>query len=77
MKTYRFVTTSYQDVVAESLQEAIETFEKMKDAGLLARVETVGRIEVRDEEGRYVRVDRPMRAQYPVGNEPADTRPSA
>jgi len=77
MKTYRFVTTSYQDVVAETLQEAIEAFNEMKQAGLSPKVETVGRIEVRDEKGRCVRVDRPMRAQYPVGNERGETRPSA
>ncbi len=65
MKTYRFVTTTHQDVVAETLEEAIEVFNKVRQAGLSPEIDTVGRIEVRDEKGEYVPVDRPLRAKYP------------
>ncbi|MGO9569372.1 MAG: hypothetical protein ACLP5H_17700 [Desulfomonilaceae bacterium] len=77
MKTYRFVTTTHQDVVAETLEEAIEAFNEMRQARLSPNVDMVGRIEVRDEKGGYVPVDRPLRAEYLAANEQAEIRLSA
>ena len=62
MKTYRFVTTTYHDVSAETLEDALKTINEMKQRGLSPQFDTVMRIEVEDEEGHYVPVDRPMRA---------------
>ncbi len=77
MKTYRFVTTTHEDVVAETLEEAIEAFNKVRQAGLSPEIDTVGRIEVRDEKGEYVSVDHPLRAKYPVTDEQVEIRLSA
>jgi hypothetical protein len=77
MKTYRFVTTTHQDVVAETLEDAIEAFNRVKQAGLSPEIDAVGRIEVRDEEGEYVPIDRPLRAKYPVANKQEEIRLSA
>ncbi|MBI5248071.1 MAG: hypothetical protein HY912_01130 [Desulfomonile tiedjei] len=62
MKTYRFVITTHHDVVAETLEEALETFNEMKRAGLSPNFEAVIRVEERDEKGEYIAVDRPLRA---------------
>lgn len=77
MKTYRFVTTTHQDVVAETVEEAIAAFNEMRQAGLSPNVDTVGRVEVRDDKGGYVPVDRPMRAEYPAANKQTEMRLSA
>ncbi|MGB6065993.1 MAG: hypothetical protein WBG50_14430 [Desulfomonilaceae bacterium] len=77
MKTYRFVTTTHQDVVAETLDKAIEAFNRVRQAGLSPEIDTVSRIEVGDEKGGYVAVDRPMRGKYPVADTPAEVRMSA
>jgi hypothetical protein len=77
MKTYRFVTTTHQDVIAETLEEAIEAFNRVRQAGLSPEVDTVGRIEVRDEEGEYVPVDHRLKAKYPVANKREEIRLSA
>jgi hypothetical protein len=77
MKTYRFVTTAHQDVVAESLEVAIAAFNEMKQAGPSPKIDTVLRIEVRDEKGGYVPVDRPLRAEYPEANKQTEIRLSA
>ncbi len=62
MKTYRFVTTKYHDVQAETLEEAIDAFNEMKRGLLFTQFDMVSRIEVEDEKGERVPVDRPMRA---------------
>ena len=62
MKTYRFVITTHQDVDAETLEEAIEAFNKEMQAGLSLKIDTVRRIEVEAEEGHYIPVDHPLRA---------------
>jgi hypothetical protein len=77
MKTYRFVTTTHQDVAAETLEKAIEAFNRVRQAGLSPTIDTVRRIEVKDEEGDYVPVDQALRAEYPATNEQAEIRPSA
>ncbi len=77
MKTYRFVTTTHQDVVAETLEEAIAAFNEMRQAGFSPTVDTVGRVEVRDDKGGYARVDRPLRAKYLAANKQAEIRLSA
>jgi hypothetical protein len=77
MKTYRFVTTTHQDVAAETLEEAIAAFNRVMQAGLSPRIDTVCRIEVRDEKGEYVPVDQPLRAEYPATIKQAEIRLSA
>ena len=77
MKTYRFVTTTHEDVVAESVDKAIEAFNRVRQAGLSSEIDTVSRIEVRDENGEYVQVDRPLRAKYQVVETSAGVRLSA
>jgi hypothetical protein len=62
MITYRFVATTHHDVVAETLEGALEAFDEMKRRGLLPNFDTVIRIEVRDEKGHYVPVDHALRA---------------
>jgi hypothetical protein len=62
MKTYRFVTTSHHDVIAETVEEAMEAFNEMKRKGLSPQFYTVSQIEVEDEEGHYIPVDRALRA---------------
>jgi pentatricopeptide repeat protein len=62
MKTYRFVSKTHHDVIADSLEEAVKAFNEMKQEGLLPEVDVVSRIEVRNAEGAYVPVDRPLRA---------------
>ncbi len=62
MKTYRFVTTTHHDVPAETLEEAIQAFNEMKRAGLSTQFDMVTRIEVKDERGEYIPMDRPLRA---------------
>jgi hypothetical protein len=77
MKTYRFVTTTHQDVAAETLEEAITAFNKGMQAGLSSKIDTVCRIEVRDEKGEYVPVDQPLRAGYLATIKQAEIRLSA
>jgi len=77
MNTYRFVTTAHQDVVAETLEVAIKAFNGMKQAGLSPKIDTVCRIEVRDEQEGHVPVDRPLRAEYLAASKQAEIRPSA
>lgn len=62
MKTYRFVVATHHDVYAETVEEAVEAFDEMKRRGLSPKYDTVIRIEVQDENGEYVPVDRPLRA---------------
>ncbi len=62
MKTYRFVVKTHHDVVAETLEEALKAFHKMQREGLTPHLDTVTRIEVEDEEGHYIPVDRALRA---------------
>jgi hypothetical protein len=71
MKAYRFVTENHQDVFAETLDEAIEAFNEMKQAGLSPKVDMVTRIEVRDEKGEYMPVDLPLRAGVLAANKEA------
>jgi hypothetical protein len=77
MKTYRFVIVAHHDVLAETLEEAMEAFNEMKRKGLLPKVDTVSRIEVKDEKGGYIPVDYPMRAGNPAANMEAQIHPSA
>jgi hypothetical protein len=62
MKMYRFVTTTHHDVSAETVEEAMEAFNEMKQKGLSPQFDTVIRIEVEDGAGHYIPVDRPLRA---------------
>lgn len=62
MKTFRFVTTTHHDVPAETLEEAIEAFNEMKRGRHSTQFDAVVRVEVRDEKGEYIPVDRPLRA---------------
>jgi hypothetical protein len=62
MRTYRFLTTIHHDVLAETLDEAIVAFNEMKRQGLSLGLDTVSRIEVQDEHGEFITVDRPLRA---------------
>ena len=71
MKTYRFVTTAHHDVFAETIEEAMEAFNEMKQKGLSPKVDVVSRIEVKDEKGEYIPVDYPLRAGYLPANEEA------
>jgi hypothetical protein len=41
MKTYRFVTETHRGVFAETLQEAIEAFNEMKQEGLAPKFDRV------------------------------------
>jgi hypothetical protein len=77
MKTYRFVVTAHQDVVAETLDNAIETFSKTRHATPSPRIITVERIEFRDEKEAFRPVDRPLRAEYLFENKQAEIRLSA
>lgn len=62
MKTYRFVVTTHHDVFAETLEQALEAFHEMKRRGLSPQFDSVMRIEVQDERGNYIPVDRALRA---------------
>jgi hypothetical protein len=77
MKTYRFVIAAHHDVSAETLEEAMETFNEIKQKGLLPKVDMVSRIEVKDEKGEYIPVDYPMRAGNPAANKEAQIHLSA
>ena len=74
MKTYRFVTEAHCDVLAETLEDAIEAFKEMKQKGLSAKVGEVSRIEVKDQKGEYISVDFPLRAGYSAANKEAEIR---
>ena len=77
MKTYRFVIAAHHDVSAETLEEAMEAFNEIKRKGLSPKVDTVSRIEVKDEKGEYIPVDYPMRAGIPAANKEAEIHLSA
>ena len=77
MKTYRFVTTAHHDVFAETLEEAMEAFNEMKQRGLSPEVDKVSRIEVKDKKGEYLPVDCPLRADYLAATKEAQIRLSA
>jgi hypothetical protein len=77
MKTYRFVIASHHDVSADTLEEAMETFNEIKRKGLSPKVDTVTRIEIEDEKGEYTPVDYPMRAGIPAANKEAEIHLSA
>ncbi|MFH1116379.1 MAG: hypothetical protein V1792_20900 [Pseudomonadota bacterium] len=77
MKTYRFVTTAHHDVFAETLEEAMEAFNEMKQKGLSPKVDRLTRIEVKDKKGEYRSVDCPLRAGYLGAAKEAQTRLSA
>ena len=62
LKTYRFVATTHHDVLAESLEEAVKTFNEMARTGLSPKLDRVIRVEVKGDKGEYVPVDRPLRA---------------
>jgi len=77
MKTYRFVIASHHDVFADTLQEAMEAFNEIKQKGLLPKVDTVSRIEVKDEKGEYIPVDYRLRAGNLSANKEAQIHLSA
>ena len=62
MKTYRFVSMTHHDVSAETLEDAVKAMNELKRRGFSPQFDTIIRIEVEDEKGHYVPVDRPMRA---------------
>jgi hypothetical protein len=61
MKTYRFVMTTHHDVFAATLEEAVETFHELRRQGLSPKLDVVTRIEVENEKGDFIAVDRPLR----------------
>ncbi|MGB6063923.1 MAG: hypothetical protein WBG50_03885 [Desulfomonilaceae bacterium] len=77
MKKYRFVTTAHHDVLAETLEEAMEAFKDMREKGLSPEVDVVSRIEVEDEKGEYISVDRPLRAGVLAASKEAQIHLSA
>jgi hypothetical protein len=77
METYRFVIASHHDVFADTLEEAMESFNEIKQKGLSLKVDTVSRIEVKDEKGEYMPVDRALRAGILVANKEAQIHLSA
>ncbi len=58
MKQYRFVAMTHHHVLAETLEGAIEAFSELKQEGLPPTAYLVSRIEVEEEKGKYVPVDR-------------------
>lgn len=62
MRTYRFVVKTHHDVHAETLEEALKAFHEMQRQGLATQSTAVTRIEVEDEQGHYIPVDRALRA---------------
>jgi hypothetical protein len=77
MKTYRFVIAAHHDVFAETLEEAMEAFNEIKQKGLSPKVDMVSRIEVKGEEGEYTPVDYPLRAGNLAANKVAQIGLSA
>ena len=77
MKTYRFAIAAHHDVSAETLEEAMEAFNEIKQKGLLPKVDTVSRIEVKDEKGEYIPVDYPLRGGHLSANREAQIHLSA
>jgi len=71
MKTCRFVISAHHDVFADTLEEAMEAFNEIKQKGLSPKVETVSRIEVKDEKGEYIPVDYPLRGGNLAANKEA------
>ena len=77
MKRYRFVVRTHHYVSAESLREAISAFDEMKRTRRLPTTWVVERIEVRDERGEFVPIDRPLRAGDLESREEVELRRSA
>jgi hypothetical protein len=77
MKTYRFVTRAHLDVFAETIEEATEHFNEIKQKGLSLKIDLVSRIEVKDKNGEYIPVDIPLRAGDLDVRKEALIRPSA
>jgi hypothetical protein len=77
MKTYRFVMAAHHDVFAETLEEAMEAFNEIRQKGLSPKVDMVSRIEVKDEKGEYTPVDYALRAGNLAANKEAQIRLSA
>ncbi len=77
MKTYRFVIAAHHDVSAETLEEAMEAFNEIKQKGLSPKVDTVSRIEVKDEKGEYMPVDHALRAGILAADKEAQIHLSA
>lgn len=77
MKRYQFVVRTHHYVSAESLREAIGAFEEMKRTGRLPTAWIVERIEVQDEHGDFVPIDRPLRAGDLESKEEVELRRSA
>jgi hypothetical protein len=62
MRQYRFVVGVSETVSAESLEKAIETFKDEMKKSKMTEDFSIRRIEILDENGEYVPVDRPLRA---------------
>ena len=62
MRQYRFIACTSETVSAESLEKAIEIFKNKMQEMQVPEDFTIRRIEVLDEKGEYVPVDRPLRA---------------
>ena len=62
MRQYRFVACTNETVSAESLEKAIEIFKNKMQEMQVPEDFSIRRIEVLDENGEYVPVDRPLRA---------------
>jgi hypothetical protein len=62
MRQYRFVACTSETVSAESLEKAIETFKNKMQQVQVPEDFSIRRIEILDESGDYVPVDRPLRA---------------
>ena len=77
MKTYRFVIAAHHDVFSDTLEEAMDAFNEIKQKGLSPNVDTVSRIEVKDEKGEYMPVDHALRAGILDANKEAQIHLSA
>jgi hypothetical protein len=73
MGRFRFFATTYRDVSADTLEEALKAYKEIRRKGSAPEVSRVRRIEVEDETRGFVPVDRPLRA----GDLDAQERPSA
>ena len=62
MRQYRLVACISETVSAESLERAIETFKDEMKKRKMTEDFSIRRIEILDENGKYVPVDRPLRA---------------
>lgn len=64
MKEFRFIATTHHHVSADTLEEAIERFQELKQRDKAHERCTITRIDVLDEHDTFVPVDHPMRAKY-------------